>query len=53
MIYSKIFFIINSNGHWLVIEMNVEGQDVKMKVYDSQSKKKAIFYVTMCKHVWN
>ncbi|CAD8105666.1 unnamed protein product [Paramecium sonneborni] len=53
LVYQQIFVIINSNGHWILLEILFEGQDIKMKVYDSSSKKKPIFYVTSCKHVWN
>ncbi|CAK59962.1 unnamed protein product (macronuclear) [Paramecium tetraurelia] len=52
-VYQQIFVIVNSNGHWILLELLFEGQDIKMKVYDSCSKKKAIFYVTTCKHIWN
>ncbi|CAD8189461.1 unnamed protein product [Paramecium pentaurelia] len=52
-VYQQIFTIVNSNGHWILLEILFEGQDIKMKVYDSCSKKKAIFYVTICKHIWN
>ncbi|CAD8110833.1 unnamed protein product [Paramecium sonneborni] len=52
-IYQQIFIIVNSNGHWILLEILFETQDIKIKVYDCCSKKKPIFYVTTCKHVWN